>query len=199
MSTSTTTDSLDSSHADAEAPPSRSDVPLVRAALQRLESVFGQPFVLVDARTGDPETVPPGDWAWEISSRQPVLAEIARRERPEIVEQESPLTMIAVPLAGLQRGASLVALSVFLTLRVERDAEIASAARVFGVDPGRALSWARHAEAWSTRSLLRLAEATLDNLVQRSHVEYLQREIHEAVAHARDTYAELGLLHRLVG
>jgi HD-GYP domain-containing protein (c-di-GMP phosphodiesterase class II) len=44
---------------------------------------------------------------------------------------------------------------------------------------------------------VRLAETTIDNLVQRTQLSHLQHEINEAVGHARDTYVELGLLHRL--
>jgi hypothetical protein len=180
-----------------EEPTRRGDAAPVRAALDRLEIAFGQPFMLVDANTGALESDATTDVGWDIAARLPLIAEVARRGRAESVEHESPLSMLVVPLGGLERGASLVAISVFLTMRVERDAQIMSAARVFGVDSLRALAWARHAEVWSTRVLQRLADATLDALVQRFQLDHLQREINEAVAHARDTYAELGLLHRL--
>jgi putative nucleotidyltransferase with HDIG domain len=166
-------------------------------ALGSLEATFGQPFALYDASAGEAVGGDARGVGWDLAARLPLLAEVARRGMPEIVEHESPLSLLAVPLAAAERGASFVAASVFLTTRVDGEAEIASAAQAFGVDAGRALGWARHAETWSTRSLLRLAEATLENLAQRAQLDFLEREINEAVAHARDTYAELGLLHRL--
>jgi putative nucleotidyltransferase with HDIG domain len=169
----------------------------LRSAAERLEAAFGSPFALVDARAGELVGGAMGRLPWDLPSRMEVLAEAAGRRRPEIVENESPLVMLAIPLAGLERGGSLVAVGVFTTTRVDCEAEIAAAARVFGVDAASAFAWAKQAEPWPTRHLLRLAEATIENLVQGSRLEYLQQEINEAVAHARDTYAELGLLHRL--
>jgi putative nucleotidyltransferase with HDIG domain len=166
-------------------------------ALKRLETAFAQPFVLLDAQSGELQISRPDQPGWDFYSRLPVLAEVAERGTPEIVEHESPLSLLAVPLTALERGASLVAVAVFVTSSAECEAEIAAAARVFGVDAGRALAWARRAEVWPERAILRMAEATIDNLAQRSHLDYLEHEINEAVAHARDTYAELGLLHRL--
>jgi HD-GYP domain-containing protein (c-di-GMP phosphodiesterase class II) len=169
----------------------------IRCAVQRLETAFGQAFVVIDVQSGEVQSAEAGALAWEYSTRVPVLAEVVGRGQPEIVEHESPLSMLAVPLSGLMGGATLAAVGVFLTQRVDRESEIVSAARVFGVDAGRALAWARHAEAWTTRALGRLARATLENLLQRAQLDHLERELSEAVAHARDTYAELGLLHRL--
>jgi putative nucleotidyltransferase with HDIG domain len=182
----------------ADAAPARNSAALLRTALDRLEAAFGQPFLLLDARTGEPQGIADADWGWDTASRLALIAATAERGRPEIVEHESPLSMLVIPLAALERGASLVAVSVFLTMRVDQLDEIASAARVFGVDPKRALAWAQRAEAWTTPSLMRMAEAALDNVAHRSQLDYLQREINEAVAHARETYAELGLLHRLM-
>jgi HD-GYP domain-containing protein (c-di-GMP phosphodiesterase class II) len=169
----------------------------VQTALGRLESAFGQPFLLVDVGAGEICSAGGAGIAWDVAARMPLLAAVTERGAPEIVEHESPLSMLAVPFIGLEPGASLAAIGVFLTMAIESEAEIASAARVFGVDAGRALAWARQAESWTPNALVRLAQATLDNMVQRSQLAYLEREITEAVAHARDTYAELGLLHRL--
>jgi putative nucleotidyltransferase with HDIG domain len=105
--------------------------------------------------------------------------------------------MLAVPLRFLEKGPTLVAVGLFLTQSIEHESHIAAAARVFGIDSMRAFEWARTVETWSPRVLVRLAEATVENLFQRTQLSHLQHEINEAVGHARDTYVELGLLHRL--
>lgn len=181
-----------------DAAPARTSAELLRTALDRLKSAFGQPFLLLDARNGEAQGIADADWGWDTASRLALIAAAAERGRPEIIEHESPLSMLVIPLAALERGASLVAVSVFLTMKVDRLEEIASAAHVFGVDPTRALAWVQRAEAWTTPGLMRMAESALDNVAHRSQLDYLQREINEAVAHARETYAELGLLHRLM-
>jgi len=175
----------------------RAERGFLRAALRALESAFGQPFSLIDAASGELSYAASAGLTCDFYPRLGVLHEVAQRGRPEIVEHESPLSMLAVPLRDFDKGQALVAVSLFLTMRVEQEAQIAAAARAFGVDAVRALEWSRHSEAWTPHVLLRLAETTLDNLVQRTQLSHLQHEINEAVGHARDTYIELGLLHRL--
>ncbi len=166
-------------------------------ALQELEAAFAQPFLLLDAHTGEQHNAFAANHGWDFHGRLALLAAAARRGVPEIVEHESPLLMLAVPLTGLERGASLVAVTVLKSMQVERHDEMASAARVFGVDVERALAWAGEAETWSPRAALKLAETTVNNIGLSAHLDYLKHEVDEATAHARDTYAELGLLHRL--
>jgi putative nucleotidyltransferase with HDIG domain len=169
----------------------------LRTALRALESAFGQPFSLIDAQSGEISYAASSGLTCDFYPRLGVLHAVAQRGRPEIIEHESPLSMLAIPLQGLEQGPSLVAVGLFLNLRVENEAHIAAAARVFGIDAKRALEWSQKCEAWSPRVLVRLAETTIDNLVQRTQLSHLQHEINEAVGHARDTYVELGLLHRL--
>ncbi len=175
----------------------RAERGFLRTALRSLEGAFNQSFSLLDADSGEFSFAASAGLMCDFYPRLAVLNEVAQRGRPEIVEDESPLALLAVPLRSLEKGPTLVAASLFLTQRVEEESQIAAAARVFGVDARRALDWSRQAEVWTTRVLLRLAETTIDNLVQRTQLAHLQHEINEAVGHARDTYVELGLLHRL--
>jgi len=169
----------------------------LRTALRALEAAFGQPFSLLDADLGELSYAASTGLSCDYYPRLGLLHEVAQRGRPELVEHESPLSMLAVPLGDLEKGPALVAVSLFLTMRVEHESQIAPAARVFGIDAGRAFEWSRQSEAWTPRVLVRLAETTLDNILHRSQLSHLQHEINEAVGHARDTYVELGLLHRL--
>ncbi|MCC6493293.1 MAG: HD-GYP domain-containing protein [Pirellulales bacterium] len=175
----------------------RAERGFLRAALRALEGAFNQPFSLLEADSGEIFYAASSGLTCDYYPRLAVLAEAARRGRPEIIEQESPLSLLAVPLKSWEHESTLVAVSVLLNERVEEEAQIASAARVFGVDARRALEWSRQSETWSPRVLLRLAEATLDNLIQRAQLSHLQHEVNEAVGHVRDTHVELGLLNRL--
>jgi putative nucleotidyltransferase with HDIG domain len=169
----------------------------LRTALRALEGAFNQPFSLLDADSGELSYVATQGLTCDLYPRLALLHEVAQRGRAEIVEHEPPLSMLAVPLRQLEKGPCLVAVSLFLASRIEHESQIAAAARAFGVDSLRAFEWSRKAEEWSPRVLVRLAETTIDNLVQRTQLSHLQHEINEAVGHARDTYVELGLLHRL--
>jgi putative nucleotidyltransferase with HDIG domain len=175
----------------------RSERGYLRAALRALEGAFDQPFSLLDADSGELSYAATQGLTCDLYPRLALLHEVAQRERPEIVEHEPPLSMLAVPLRRLEKGPCLVAVSLFVTSHVEHESQIAAAARAFGIDSLRAFEWSRRAEEWTPRVLVRLAETTIDNLVQRTQLSHLQHEINEAVGHARDTYVELGLLHRL--
>jgi HD-GYP domain-containing protein (c-di-GMP phosphodiesterase class II) len=175
----------------------RPELGLVRSALRALEVSFAQPFSLVDAATGELLYAAASGLTCDVSNRLELLAETANRGRPEIIEHESPLSLLAVPLGCLNRGASLVAIGLLADMQVHTPTEVASAARVFGVEAGRAFEWASRCETWSPRIMLRLAESTIESIAHRAQLSHLQHEINEAVGHARDTYVELGLLHRL--
>ena len=84
-------------------------------------------------------------------------------------------------LARSSMAIPTFAVSLFLTSRIEHESQIAAAARAFGVDSLRAFEWARKAEDWSPRVLVRLAETTIDNLVQRTQLSHLQHEINAAL------------------
>ena len=176
---------------------SQADRGPLRSALRTLAAAFAQPFSLIDARTGEILFAAASGLMCDYSTRLAVLQETNRRGLPEIVEDEPPLSMLAIPLLRLELGNDLVAVGVFTNMQVATEAEIASAAKVFGVDAGRALQWSRSCEVWPPRVLLRLAESTVENIVQRTQLSHLDHQINEAVGHARDTYVELGLLHRL--
>src|SRR5262245_51504061 len=102
----------------------RSSDEVVRAAVARLAATFGSPLALIDSQTGAVTGAAPSEPSWDISSRLSILAEVARRGRPDVVEHESPLVMLAVPLGRLDRGASHVAVGVFTMMRVVNEAEI---------------------------------------------------------------------------
>lgn len=169
----------------------------IRTALRALETAFNRPFALIDAARAEISQAAIGEIAWNLSPKLELLLEVVRRGHPEIIEDESPLAMLAVPLGAAAEGQSMAAVAVFLTANAGSEREMASAARVFGVDVAAALRWSRSQETWTPRMLLRMAEATIENVAQRSQLSHLQFQINDAVAHARDVYVELGLLHRL--
>lgn len=158
---------------------------------------FEEPFVLINADRGEIVHADYDSLSCDFSNRIELLAEVARRGVPEIVEDTAPLTMLAIPLRPLGNGEDMVAVGVFVNQHVAAVEETAAAAQVFGVDVRRAFDWSSGREVWSPNVLLRLAQSVLENLTQQRHLAHLRQELDEAVAHARDTYAELGLLHRL--
>ena len=173
------------------------DASELKPALEEFEWAFGQAFTVVNAETGELVYGAPSGLFFDLYDRLPLLAEVARRGKPEIVEDESPLMLLAAPLGALGKGLPLVAVALFVQQQVNKVEEAASAAKLFGLDAERTLRWIQQMEVWSPRVLMRLAEATLQSLAQRRQVSILRNEASQAIAHARETYVELGLLHRV--
>ena len=166
-------------------------------ALDALTDAFLQPFALVSVESGDIVHADSEGLNCDLFGRAELLAEVVRRGQPEIIEDVAPLSLLAIPLDGLKNCSQLVAVGVFVHQQVDAEEEIAAASRVFGIDARRALRWTKGREVWPLRALLQLAKTMQEGLVQREQVIRLREEINDAVAHARDAYLELGLLHRI--
>lgn len=168
-----------------------------RAVLKALNSLFRHQFTLINVESGDIVHSHTQGLNYDLYDRIALLAEVERRGRPEIVEQISPLAMLAIPMRELGSGSPLVAVGLFLTAPVENEEQISLAAESFGMGTQRVYQWGRGEETWTSRVLLQMAETSLDKFLQERQIDHLRGEINEAILHARDTYVELGLLHRL--
>jgi len=171
--------------------------PHLRAAFHALSRAFAEPFSIVDVENGEIVYAESESLRCDLSGRLGLLAEISRSGKPEIIEDVSPLLMLAIPLRSLHVCAPLVAVGVFTYERVEGKQQMAAASHAFGIDTERALNWAASRTLWPARALLQLGETVIQNLAQEHQIKRLHREINDAVRHARDTYIELALLHRL--
>ena len=165
--------------------------------LQALCQAFAEPFTLTNVETGEAVHADFDSMPFDFSNRLEILAEVERRSQPTIVEDVSPLIMLAIPMPLFERGLKLVAVGVFSYQEIENENEVFAAAKTFGVDSQRAIQWIAGREIWSPRILLQLANTLFESYVSKSEISRLQNEIHDAVTHARDAYLELGLLHRL--
>lgn len=171
----------------------------LRKVRQKLEAAFDEPFMLVDVESGElVHSQCNGlncDWYRKIE----LLREISRLGQVEIVEDEAPLTLLAIPLQGSGACQSLVAVGVFVTDRVSSEVEIAAAAQAFGVDAERAFHWSQTRRLWHPQVLKQHGALLLENLRQAKQIRQLQDELEDAVNHAEDLHVELDLLHRLTG
>ncbi len=110
--------------------------------LRSLERAFEQSFSVVDCSTGQLLRPAPHSLPIDLDKRLPSCEQIARRGRPEVLDEVSPLLLFAVPLVGCTTEASLVAVGVFVTERVKCEAEVTAAAHEFGIDVECAFRWA---------------------------------------------------------
>ena len=186
---------------DAKAPlvlPPKADRmgPADRRALGLLESCFGIPFALVDGKSGEllhrPEGLPDADW----QLRGELCRVVTRRGCPEIIQDEDPFVVLAVPLAEIG-AAERVAVGSFVVRAMRPDEDISEAAKVLGMSPGTASQWGAEQDVWSRPSLERVAKTVLAQGRALDQVERSEEEIESVSQNLANTYEEISLIYRL--
>ena len=167
------------------------------SVLAALSDAFGEPFTVIDVDSGALIHSDFEGLGCYLYDRVELLAEVNRRGKSDIVEDVSPLVMLAIPLCELGVGTNLIAVGVFVSQQVQSEDEIKEASRIFGLDAGLALRWSTDRAIWQPSVLLRVACTVHQNLLQQQQLSRLKAEIADATAHTDDIYAELELLHRL--
>ncbi len=160
-----------------------------------LRAGFGASFAILDGENGElvhaSADQPTRDW----SLRAELCREVARRGRPELIEDEDPLVTLAVPIA-VSEGRSRVAVATFVSRDVRPDEDLPAAAAL-GMRTEEALAWALGQTPCAPATLLRTAELVLQKLTSDGRVRELEGESESLSDHLSQTYEEISLLHRL--
>jgi putative nucleotidyltransferase with HDIG domain len=161
-----------------------------------LERAYGVPFAILDGQSGNvlyaPASRPICDW----SLRAEVCREVARRGRPEFIDDEDPLLTLALPIEAA-KGVALVAVATFLTRRVDRNENLSQQAKLLGMNAEEVLVWADLQTPWTAESLQRLGIVVLDSIQTKRHASELQAEANDLSTNLSSTYEEISLLYRL--
>jgi hypothetical protein len=161
-----------------------------------LERAYGMEFTILDGPTGELLDAAPGQPSRDWSTRAEVCREVARRGRPEFIDDEDPFLTLALPLIDAQ-GRETVAVAVFLTRRVGQSEDLSRQADGLGMKPGEALDWACSQTPWTPESLKRISDLVLDGARVRDRILVLQKEADNLSANLASTYEEIELLCRL--
>jgi putative nucleotidyltransferase with HDIG domain len=168
-------------------------IQLVRA----LERAFSQSFAVIDCATGIRVRNAANGLPVDLYKRLATCAEIAQRGRPEILDEVSPLVLLAVPLPVSATDSPTVAVSVLLSEEIEEESQIAAAAREFGVEPRQALRWAQEQLPWHPHAIQEVSSAVTEKLALVQTTAQLKRQLADLSAHLLATFEEITLLHRL--
>jgi putative nucleotidyltransferase with HDIG domain len=168
-------------------------VQLVRA----LERAFSQSFAVIDCASGSRVRNATNGLPVDLYKRLATCAEIAQRGRPEILDEVSPLVLLAVPLPVSATDSPMVAVSVLLSEAIEEETQIAAAAREFGVEPRHALRWAQEQLPWHPHAIQEVSSAVIEKLGLVQTTAQLKRQLADLSAHLLATFEEITLLHRL--
>ena len=161
-----------------------------------LKRAFGVEFDLIEAASGEllhrSADQPFSDW----SIKGELCREVARRGRAEIIQDEDPFLLLALPLAD-QDNEPAVAVATFVARSVSADEDLSRSARCLGIDPLRAASWAVGQIPWAPQTLQRMAEMVLEQIAGQTQTEKLECEAESISVHLASTYEEISLLYRL--
>jgi putative nucleotidyltransferase with HDIG domain len=165
--------------------------------LRALDRAFGQEFSVVDATTGQVLRLAPKGLAIDLYNRLASCQQVAERGRPEIIDEVSPVVLLAVPLVHESSERRLVAVAAFVTDRVTTEAEVAAAAREFGLDAARTFGWAKDQTPWPAQGLSELSGAIAERATSQQAAAQLKRQMADISSHLLMTFEEITLLHRL--
>ncbi|OHB82925.1 MAG: phosphohydrolase [Planctomycetes bacterium RBG_16_64_12] len=159
-----------------------------------VEQAFGVEFNLVDGESGELVYASPDQPGADWQMRAELFREVARRGRPEFVEEEPPLVVLALPLAGADE---CVAVAIFVTRPVLPGDDVSQAARALGIDPEEALRWASRQTPWAPGSLERVGRLVIKQAAAGARIKELEEDTESLSVNLAATYEEISLLYRL--
>ncbi|HVX13735.1 MAG TPA: HD-GYP domain-containing protein [Pirellulales bacterium] len=163
--------------------------------LDDLQRWFCTEFSVIDGQTGEIVHSPPQHRRIEWQSRAELCREVARRGNPEIIDENDPWLLLAIPL--VQRTRSLVAVGAFLSRPATEPRDIARVADLLGVGQPSASDWVGRQRPADAELLARLAGVACDNLAAHEQIEQLENEVEKLSTHLGATFEEISLLYRL--
>lgn len=165
--------------------------------LRSVERAFGQSFAVLDCGTGRMLRPATNSLAVDLYSRLSSCAAIADRGQPEILDEVSPLLLLALPLPSNTPGSAMVAYGLFLTERIDDPSQIAAAASEFGIDKESAYQWAQAQTPWPPKAIREVAAAIAEKSSLQQSTAQMKRQLADISSHLLMTFEEITLLHRL--
>jgi HD-GYP domain-containing protein (c-di-GMP phosphodiesterase class II) len=165
--------------------------------LRSLEAAFSQSFTVIDCATGTELKSGANFPRLDLYTRLSACEQIARRGRPEILDEVPPLLILAVPLLPESNECPLVAVGAFLTQPVATVEQVTAAASAFQLDATQTLCWAQEQSPWPPRAILEVAVAIVEKTGIAQSSAQLKRQLADISSHLLMTFEEITLLHRL--
>jgi HD-GYP domain-containing protein (c-di-GMP phosphodiesterase class II) len=194
------TDAITAPIGEVAGPPMDADLALPLEATQLLRSIeraFGQSFALLECGNGKVLRPATNGLPVDLYTRIPTCEQVAERGLPEILDEVSPLLMLAVPLPSMTPGSVMVAVGTFLTERIDCEAQIAAAATVFGVETAQAFRWAQTQCVWPPKAIQEVSVAICEKTSMQQSTAQMKRQLADISSHLLMTFEEITLLHRL--
>jgi putative nucleotidyltransferase with HDIG domain len=165
--------------------------------LRGLERAFAHSFAVIDCGSGrvlrDATDTLPIDFYSRLTS----CWQISERGQPEILDEVSPLLLLAVPLPSGTPGSAIVAVAPFLTETIDCEAKIAAAAAEFSLEVGPTFRWAQAQTPWPVKAIQEVSAAVAEKSALLQSNAQIKRQLADISSHLLMTFEEITLLHRL--
>jgi HD-GYP domain-containing protein (c-di-GMP phosphodiesterase class II) len=165
--------------------------------LRSIERAFSTSFAVIDCGTGQVVRAAAAGLAVDLYTRLPSCEQVAQRSLPEIIDEVSPLLLLAVPLPSSTSPTTMVAVATILSEPIDSEQQIASAAAEFGVDLKEAYRWAQAQTAWPAKAIVEVALAICEKTMVQQSAAQMKRQLADISSHLLMTFEEITLLHRL--
>jgi putative nucleotidyltransferase with HDIG domain len=165
--------------------------------LRALERAFGPVFNVVDAGTGQVLRSAANALPIDMYSRLALCERIVDRGRPEVLEDVSPLLLLAVPLPMAPTSGRLLAIATFVTHAVQNSSEINAAAQWLAIGAEQAFFWAKSQTPWPAHAVQEVCAAITEKTALQQNSVQLKRQLADISSHLLMTFEEITLLHRL--
>jgi len=163
-----------------------------------LRRAFGVGFHVADAESGELTKASPDQPQSDRETRAGLCRQVALGRRPEIIQEESPFVVLAVPLLGADDSvATAVAEATFVAHSIASDEDIRRAARGLGMRPEEALAWTHRQTPWDPVTLERVGDLVMDQMAAALRIEGLEQETEDLSVNLVSTYEEISLLYRI--
>ena len=153
-------------------------------------------FTILDGQSGDVLFTAPGSRRAIGGCCAELCREVARRGRPEFIEEEGPLLTLALPVVDAS-GNPMIAVATFLTRHVGPTEDLSGSAELLGMGVKEFSAWARRQTPWTPAALKRISDLVLDHLHVSRRARDLQQEADSLSINLASTYEEISLLYRL--
>lgn len=166
--------------------------------IDRLRDSFDVPFAVLSLGSNELNHVTASWLHIDIDRWLPLIEEVARRGKPEIIEDCAPLTVLTVPLPS--NGGDLcdqVAIATFLTQPVADPGEARAASAAVGQDVDTVWQWTTEQPVWPTRAIEQLSRWVVNQTNTEAQNLQLRHQLTNVSQHLLQTFDELNLLHRI--
>jgi GAF domain-containing protein len=174
--------------------PALSHIGDVQGLRSELARWFDQDFRLVDVKSGELLSTG-GPLGMDPSVLGPLCRQVADRQTAELIQEEEPVVVLAIPFEVSRQ--QVVAVSTFVTRAAHFDTDVRAVSTVLGVTGDEARDWLNAQTSWSCDALLKVASLLRENFHCQQRAESLTRELDDVSLNLSRTYEEVSLLYRL--